>query len=61
MIESFCKQHGLALMGRIPFDSKAVRAVNNGQTIVDIDCESGTAVKAIYNKTTDLLFKEGSS
>jgi hypothetical protein len=46
-------------MGRIPFDADAVKAINNGQTIVDIDCASGAAVKAVYNKTMKLLFEEG--
>jgi len=46
-------------VGRIPFDSDAVKAINNGQTIVDIDCTSGAAVKAVYNKTMELLFEKG--
>ncbi len=58
-IESFCIDQGISLMGRIPFDSNAVKAINNGQTIVDIDCISGAAVKAIYNTTMELLFEEG--
>ena len=58
-IESFCIDQGVSLMGRIPFDSNAVKAINNGQTIVDIDCVSGAAVKAIYNKTMELLFEKG--
>ena len=58
-IEEFCKKQGLAFMGRIPFDADAVKAINNGQTIVDIDCASGTAVKTIYNKTMKLLFEGG--
>jgi len=56
-IENFCKEHGLAFMGRIPFDSYAVAAINNGKTIVDIDCASGEAVKAVYNKTINYLFE----
>jgi len=58
-IENFCTDRGISLMGRIPFDSDAVKAINNGQTIVDIDCASGAAVKAIYSKTMELLFEEG--
>ncbi|WP_244833910.1 ATP-binding protein [Clostridium sp. BJN0001] len=56
-IELFCKKQNLPFVGRVPFDSDAVKAVNKGQTIVDIDCKSGTAVKSIYNKTIELLFK----
>jgi MinD superfamily P-loop ATPase len=58
-IESFCLEQGISLMGRIPFDLDAVKAINNGQTIVDIDCASGAAVKAVYSKTMELLFEEG--
>lgn len=58
-IEELCRIQGLAYMGRIPFDSDAVKAINNGRSIVDIDCISGTAVKKVHNKTMRLLFEEG--
>ena len=58
-IEEFCKKQGLPFIGRIPFDLGAVKAINNGQTIVDIDCTSGTAVKDVYHKTMNLLFEKG--
>ncbi len=54
-IEKLCKKRGLFFMGRIPFDSEAVKAVNKGQTIVDIDCVSGAAVKDVYNNTIQLM------
>ncbi len=57
-IEELCAKQRLAFMGRIPFDSDAVKAINNGQTIVDIDCASGEAVKSVYKKTMELLFEE---
>ena len=38
-------------LGKIPLDSLAVKAINNGQTIVDIDSTSGAAVNRIYHKT----------
>ena len=58
-IEEFCEKQELPFVGRIPFDSGAVKAINNGQTIVDIDCTSGTAVKEVYRKTMHLLFAKG--
>lgn len=58
-IELFCKEQGIPFVGKIPFDFDAVKAINNGQTIVDIDCKSGTAVKAVYNKIMELFFKKG--
>lgn len=54
-IEGFCEKQGLPFVGSIPFDPAAVKAVNNGQTIVDIECASGTAVKKVYQKTMDLF------
>lgn len=57
-IENICKKRHLPFIGSIPFDSDAVKAVNNGQTIVDIDCISGKAVKEIYRRTMDLLFEK---
>lgn len=56
-IEVFCEEQGLPSVGRIPYDTGAVKAVNNGQTIVDINCTSGAAVKEIYGRTMDLLFE----
>lgn len=57
-IEEYCKKQGLPFVGKIPFDSGAVKAINNGQTIVDIKCISGTAVKEVYFKTMNLLFEK---
>jgi MinD superfamily P-loop ATPase len=60
-IEEFCKIHRLPFIGSIPFDPNAVKAINNGQTVVDIDCISGTAVKEVYHKTMNLIFEKGCS
>lgn len=56
-IGGYCKAKGLPLVGKIPFDSDAVKAINNGKTIVDIDCESGIAVKEVYKKTIGLIME----
>ena len=56
-IELFCKSQGLPFAGKIPFDSDAVKAINNGLTIVDIECKSGAAVKGVYDKVMGLLNK----
>ncbi|MDI9468939.1 MAG: ATP-binding protein [Bacillota bacterium] len=59
-IEDYCRDRGLLFVGTIPFDSEAVKAVNRRQTIVDIECSSGKAVREIYRRTMDALFeKEG--
>jgi MinD superfamily P-loop ATPase len=55
-IEDFCQKFNLPNVGRIPFDPDAVKAINNGQTIVDIDCASGRAARDIFAKTVKILF-----
>ncbi len=57
-IEEFCRAKHLPFTGKIPFDAEAVKAVNNGQTIVDVDCPSGVATKKVFSSTMKLLFKE---
>lgn len=59
-IEELCIKQGLPFIGKLPFDLGAVKAINNGQTIVDIDCPSGTAVKELYHQTMILLFAKDS-
>ena len=55
-IKQFCQGNKIDFVGEIPFDKKAVEAVNNGLTIVDIDCAAGEAVREIYKKTIKNLF-----
>ncbi|HWQ74589.1 MAG TPA: ATP-binding protein [Syntrophomonas sp.] len=55
-IETFCRQRQLPLAGRIPFDTTAVAAINNGRTIVDLDCAAGRAVTNVFFRTMTTLF-----
>ena len=57
-IEQYCQNNGLHFVGKIPFDSDAVKTINNGQTIVDVDCTSGRAVRNVYQQVMTQLFKE---
>lgn len=57
-IEAFCRTKNLPFTGRIPFDPEAVNAINSGQTIVDADCPSGSAVQSVFSSTMTLLFEE---
>jgi MinD superfamily P-loop ATPase len=56
LAEIFCMEKGVKVLGSIPFDKAAIKAVNSGKSIVDIDCEAGRAVKDIFHKTLKLLF-----
>jgi MinD superfamily P-loop ATPase len=57
-IELFCKKMNLPVAGRIPFDSNAVKAINNGLSIIDIDCTSGRATREVFAKTVEFLFSK---
>ncbi|MGI6235914.1 MAG: ATP-binding protein [Candidatus Excrementavichristensenella sp.] len=49
-IERFCMEEKLPFLGTIPYDPQAIEAVNEGYTVVDVDCPSGRAIKGIYPK-----------
>lgn len=54
-IELFCKSSIIPFAGEIPFDPNAVKAINNGQSIVDIDCDAGNAAIKVYKETIKIL------
>lgn len=57
-IEKYCEDNNLLMVGRIPFDIEAVKAVNNAKTIVDIDCAAGKAAKLVFKNTMDILLNK---
>ena len=57
-IERYCKDGDIPLVGRIPFDTQAISAVNAGLAIADMDCPSGRAVRAVYDRVVRLLEHE---
>ncbi len=59
-IAAFCGLNNLPLVGFIPYDPEAVKAVNEARSIVDIDCPSGRAVREVFGKTMILLGAERS-
>ena len=56
-IEAYCSNAGIDFVGKIPFDPQAVKAVNSGMNITDVDCSSGGAVRDVYERTVELLFE----
>ena len=57
-IVTYCQNSGIPFVGKIPFDAKVVEAVNQGKSIVEVDCSAGSAVKEVYAKTMRLLSGE---
>lgn len=54
-IEKFCKKQGLPFVGRIPFDSNIITALNEGKSIVEIQSQATKAIKSVYEKTISML------
>lgn len=54
-IKRFCTENGIPFVGEIPFDKEAVKAINDGKTIVEIDSSSNKAVRSVYENTMTLL------
>lgn len=60
-IVAYCTTNQIPFVGRIPFDNAAVMAINNGLSIVELDCDSGNAVKDVYARTMEVFHQpEGS-
>lgn len=60
-IEQFCQQYGLAVAGKIPFDVKAITAVNQGQPLVTVeDSPAAAAIRATYERTMELFWQKDS-
>lgn len=54
-IKTYCEQMNLPYTGSIPYDKNAVKAINDGKTIVGIVCDAGLAVRKVFNNTIRVL------
>ena len=58
-IEEYSRVENLDYVGEIPYDPAAIRAVNEGKTIIDLDCKAGRAARTVYNKVMRNFLKAG--
>ena len=54
-IKDYCKRNCLTFAGKIPYDECAIKAINEGKSVVDIDCPSGEAIKTLYRKVMEIM------
>lgn len=54
-IKEFCKDNNISFVGTIPFDNSAVKAINSGQSVVDIDCAAANSIKKVFKNTIDII------
>ena len=55
-IETFCRERDLPFVGKIPYDPTASAAINRGESVADVDCPAGRALRQVYEKVHHLLF-----
>lgn len=54
-IEAYCKEKEIPFLGRVPYDSSASKAINEGLPLSEIDCPARDALYEVYRKTMSLL------
>lgn len=54
-IEAWCRDRGIAFVGKIPYDKAVPLAVNAGRSIAETDCEARTALLQIYQNVRNEL------
>jgi len=57
-IERYCLQNQLNFVGKIPYDSLAVKAINEGVSIISKPSMAADAVTQVYNHTVKILTDE---
>ncbi len=56
IIEEYCKNNNISMLGKIPFDSKVLDALNDGKTVVMLESSSAKdAIISIWEKVSELL------
>lgn len=55
LIESFCEEKKIPMVGMIAFDIEFVKALNEGKNIIDSKGDSVFQVKEVFNNTIKLL------
>lgn len=54
-IESYCRENEIPFAGKIPYDENAIKAINEGKSIAEVECMAGYAIKAIYDRIIEIM------
>lgn len=54
-IRAYCKDQNIEIVGLIPFDKMASVAINQGKSIVEMDCDAGRELKVILDNTLKII------
>lgn len=56
-IERFCHENDIPFLGGIPYDKAVPEAVNAGRSVAGMDCPASHALREIYEKAIEILYK----
>lgn len=53
-----CKKENIIFVGKIPYDTSVITAINNNKPVTDFEGKASDEIKLIYKKVIDLLLNE---
>ncbi|HPJ75523.1 MAG TPA: 4Fe-4S binding protein, partial [Clostridia bacterium] len=57
-IEEMCAKENIIFVGKIPYDTSVITAINNNKPVTDFEGKASDEIKLIYKKVIDLLLDE---
>ena len=57
-IEEMCAKENIIFVGKIPYDTSVITAINNNKPVTDFEGKASDEIKLIYKKVIDLLLNE---
>jgi MinD superfamily P-loop ATPase len=55
LIEEYCQNQGIKVLGVIPYDEQVIKSVNRGESIIENGGKASEAIRTIYMKTMVVL------
>lgn len=56
-VEDFCRDHGLPVLMRIPYDPDLARGLASGKTLVDIDASFEMQLRELFQRVKDMVLE----
>lgn len=62
-IKKYCESNKIPFAGVIPYDRTAVKAINKGKSVIDMDCIAADSIKEVFKNTCNKMevYNENSS
>ncbi|NLL37241.1 MAG: 4Fe-4S binding protein [Fretibacterium sp.] len=54
-IKGYCAENSILIVGKIPYDKQAPKAINAGHSLASVECPAGTELKAMLANVLELL------